>query len=134
MRLTIEEDRGAIQRYAHVPRARPWQGPACGARCPGTIRRCSLPKGHTGLHVAHGRLRRVLAVWDEKAIRDAERPGGGPPAKRRRRPAEPAPWKAVAGRLVPSPHTIEAVFLLVLTLSMVGFGIQWILKIIGGVT
>jgi hypothetical protein len=136
MKLTIEENREAIKRYRHIPPVPPWGPPRCSARCPGTARNCTLRKGHAGPHVAHGTFKRVVAVWDKgtKALQ--------PEKKRKRISVSAAPnrprggglipaVRAILRRLIPSPHAIEATFLLVLTLSMVWFAIDVALRILG---
>ncbi|MFC1575066.1 hypothetical protein ACFL5A_00265 [Gemmatimonadota bacterium] len=77
-----------------------------------------------------------MAVWD-KGI-PARRSGGkvkrapGTLARTGSRGSGNAPdLKAFWGRLIPSAHTVEAVFLLILVLSMAGFAVDWVLKILG---
>lgn len=67
VRLTVEEHREAIKRYGHIGPARAWGVTSCAAKCPGTTRTCTRERGHGGPHVAHGLVRRVLAVWDTGA-------------------------------------------------------------------
>jgi hypothetical protein len=136
MKLTIEENREAMRRYAHIKRAPRWGSIQCSARCPGTVRTCTLKRGHAGLHVTHGMFGSVLAVWDKgtavavsrERLRSSTRTvprrgrGRGDPAQ-----APKKPWD----RLIPSPHTIEAAFLLILVLAMIGFAIDWALRILG---
>lgn len=66
MRLTIEENPEAIKRFAHIKPGPKRGGPVCAAQCPGTIRTCTLVRGHAGIHVSHGRFGKILAVWDKK--------------------------------------------------------------------
>lgn len=134
MKLTIHEDREQIRRYAHVRPAPRWGGPRCGARCPGTLRHCTLKKGHTGVHVAHGWLRRVVAVWDEREGAAVRKARSGALARRRAAKSGLAWWAALAGRLVPSGHTIEGAILFVFAVAMAMFGLQWVLRIIAGVS
>ncbi len=88
MRLTVEEHREAIKRYAHVKPARGRGRRRCAARLPGTARTCTCEKAHRGPHVAHGPLGRVVAVWDwgsaprptavtKRALTAPTRRGGG---------------------------------------------------------
>jgi hypothetical protein len=85
MRLTVEEHREAIKRYGHIRPARGLRASWCATRCPGTTRTCTRDRGHSGPHVAHGFLRRVLAVWDAGAAvgprREAGRPVSGARAR-----------------------------------------------------
>ena len=64
MRLTIEEHKEAIKRYGYIKPARGRGVGSCSQRYPGSARKCTRPKGHSGPHVAHGLLNRILAVWD----------------------------------------------------------------------
>lgn len=89
MRLTIEENRDAIRRYDHVRPARGRSVRRCAIRCPGTQRTCTLERGHHGPHVAHGALRRVVAVWDGGSGGDAGA-GPSPPVAPARREGAPA--------------------------------------------
>ena len=62
MRLTAKDHPESIRRFAHI---RPVRGGAvCGARWTATEHACTREARHRGPHVAHGRLRRVMAVWD----------------------------------------------------------------------
>jgi hypothetical protein len=65
MKLTIKDNPEAIKRYGHIKPAPLWGSVRCAAKYPGSVRACTLERGHTGVHVAHGRFRRVVAVWDE---------------------------------------------------------------------
>jgi hypothetical protein len=67
MRLTVEENPEAIKRFGYIKPGPKRGGPICSAQCPGTIRTCTLVRGHAGIHVAHGRFGKILAVWDKKA-------------------------------------------------------------------
>ena len=86
MRLTIEENPEAIKRFGHIKPGPKRGAPLCAAQCPGTIRTCSLVRGHAGVHVSHGRFGKVQAVWDKKT--KAQLPV---PSKQRRieRPGRP---------------------------------------------
>ena len=124
MKLTIEENRDTITIYSHIKPA-PFWGPArCSASCPGSVRTCTLEKGHTGLHVAHSRFRRVVAVWDN-GIED-RKPVRGVVRRDSREGELVATMKALLR--IPS---IEEAFLLILALAFVGFGIDWALRILG---
>ena len=131
MKLTIEENREAIKRYGHIRPAPRWGSVQCSAKCPGSVRTCTLERGHTGVHVAHGRLRRVVAVWDEgisavTSKQPAKRAGAAIARIRAREGGLASTLKALLR--VPD---IEAVALLILALFMVGFGIDWALRIFG---
>jgi hypothetical protein len=63
--LIREKNPTEIQEYSHIKPA-PIFGPIrCFEKCQGTARTCTLEKGHGGPHVAHGFLKKVMAVWDE---------------------------------------------------------------------
>jgi len=65
MKILRETDPEAIKNYEHIKPA-PTFGPIrCFAKCSGTNRTCTLSKGHTGSHVAHGFRKKVMAVWDD---------------------------------------------------------------------
>jgi len=135
MKLTIEDNRERIKRYSHIKPA-PRGSVRCFTKCPGTLHTCTLQKGHSGHHVAHGRFRKVVAVWEGgikaqsiqkragKALRVARQksPGGG---------GIVAAWAAFRSRVARRTPSLEEVFLLVLALSMAGFAIDWALRIIG---
>jgi hypothetical protein len=139
MRLTVEENPETIKRYAHVRPAPAWAGPRCALTCPGTSRGCTLKKGHTGPHVAHGAFKRVVAVWGggakiRKSREKIQRPEG------HRVPGDS--WNAgplnvlhlmrwVGYRLLRKAPSVEEAFLLVLALAMAGFAIDWALRILG---
>jgi hypothetical protein len=136
MRLTVEENREALRRYGHIrPAAR---GAArCSARCPGTTRTCTQELGHRGPHVSHGRLRKVVAVWDGPARgrhTEIRRKRAVAPTVRGdlRRTGFLAAVKGLLGRLVRRPqYSMEEVLLLVFALAMAGFVIDWALRILG---
>ena len=136
VRLTIEENREAIKRYRHI-RPSPLGGSVrCSAMCPGTVRTCTLKRGHPGPHVAHGAFRRVLAVWDKgmEVRRAKETPmvtGRAVPWDGVRKPGPLAALKTLRSRLLRREHTIEDWVFFVLGLSFIGFAIHWILQIIG---
>jgi hypothetical protein len=136
VKLTIEENRETIKRYGHIKPAPFWGSVSCSARCPGTVRTCTLERGHIGPHVAHGTFRKVLAVWDQgiKAGKSDVKPrrAVGPIARRRSRDRGlVAALKAFWGRVLRRDHFIEEAFLLVLAVAMVGFAIDWALRILG---
>ena len=132
MRLTIEDDPQAIRRYAHVrPTGR---GPRCGVRLSGTDRVCSLEPSHRGPHVAHGRFRRVVAVWQavtparpsseaRSRVVEARVQAGLP---RRGSPSLPARLAAPIRRL-----SVEDVVLFILFAAFLGFAVDWFLRILG---
>lgn len=70
VRLTVEEHSDATKRYRHIKEARGGKTRRCDAPCPDTPRACTRERGHHGPHVAHGRLKRILAVWDSGAIEE----------------------------------------------------------------
>lgn len=139
MKLTIEENREALKRYRHI-RPAPQKGPArCSALCPGTVRTCSLRRGHSGPHVAHGLFGRVVAVWD-KGVK-----GGKAPVRKKAAPTSEAmarrarsrergflaAIKALRKSISLKEHYIEAGLFLAFALAMVGFAIDWALRIMG---
>jgi len=135
VRLIAERDPESIKRYGHVRRARFWSR-GCDARLEGTTRHCTRERGHKGPHLAHGIFGRVLAVWDE--VHAVPRPHAKVPT--RARPARRGSGrggpiealKAFGSRVVRRPHQfMEEAFLLVLVLAMVGFVIDWALRILG---
>ena len=85
MRITAEEHPEAIKRYRHLRPAR-GRRRRCSARGPGISRACTRERGHRGPHAAHGRFRRVVAVWDAEvgAGRKVVRRSGPPPPAARR--------------------------------------------------
>ena len=54
-----------MKRYSHIKRVSRFRAKACGTSLLQTERICTRESGHRGLHVAHGHLSGVLAVWDE---------------------------------------------------------------------
>ena len=142
MRLTAEEHPEAIKRYAHVRAARGWRARPCGDRCAGTARSCTRERGHRGPHVAHGPLRRVVAVWDAKPGMAAPEPlrrpaNAGPP--KRRAPGDPVglphrtqgPLEALRARLARAFASAEEIVFLIFFLAFVGFAVHWLLLIMG---
>ncbi len=136
MRLTVEEDRETIKRYRHIRPARGLGVQHCGARCPGTVRTCTLREGHRGPHVAHGTLGKVVAVWDTgMEVRRAGGPGRVTTGSRVRDTVEAS--KPTGGlqhlwaRLVRLNLSVEELALLVLFLALVGFVIHWMSMIVG---
>ena len=137
MKLTIEDNREAMRRYGHLKPARGWRKRRCGVRLRGTTRACTLEKGHTGAHVAHGVFNRVLAVWDEGVA-------GRAPEVRGTRAASALSrqdlgrgglleaLKDLRARLVRQPgHFLEEIAFLVFFLAFVGFVLDWALRILG---
>jgi hypothetical protein len=132
MKLNIEEDRETIKRYKHI-RPAPWGSVTCSARCPGTLRTCTLKRGHSGPHVAHGTLKKVVAVWDKDAKSEGEAKGAVSALTR-----TPGRSRGFFGalitlrnRVIPKPHAVEAGLFLIFALAMVGFAIDWALRILG---
>lgn len=134
VKLTLEEDRRVSRRYRHIKAAPVWRR-RCGQRLDGTSRTCTREENHGGPHVAHGRLRKVLAVWDggtpERRPKSVQRrarrtPGTG-------RSAGPLDaLKAFGRRIRERPQQyMEEAFLLVFVLAMVGFVLDWALRILG---
>lgn len=133
MKLTVENDRESLRRYAHIAPAR---GRKCGEPFPGKPRSCTLAPGHSGPHVAHGSFRRVLAAWDSGGVAQSS-----PEARRNRAEARTQgglPTRRSAGillrlgrgalRILSSP---EELFLLILFVAFTGFAIDWTLRILG---
>lgn len=136
MKLTVEENRETIKRYAHIRPAPPWASARCSVRCPGSSRVCTLEQGHRGHHVAHGMFQRVVAVWASgararKAIERADRAGGSTQRRGPRDEGLTAALEALRGHIVRATPSIEGVVLLILGLSMVGFALDWALRILG---
>jgi len=136
VKLTVEENRETIKRYGHIRPASRWGSVRCFARCPGNSRTCTLEVDHNGPHVAHGIFRQVVAVWDanRKVCRsEAERKTVvGPMAPKGLKTELPA--AAVDGfwrRVVRRAPSLEQGFLLVLFVAMVGFVIDWTLRMLG---
>jgi len=137
MKLTIENNRERIKRYSHIKPAPRWGSVGCFAKCPGTLRTCTLEKSHSGPHVSHGRFNRVVAVWEggTRATKsNQQRPGRVVGAATRRGLQDRgfvAALKAFRGRFLQRAPGIEEVFLLILALSMAGFALDWALRILG---
>lgn len=136
MRLTLEEDREAIKRYAHIRPAPVWTRTLCGAKCPGTARNCTLAPGHRGPHVAHGALRRVLAVWNERSdvVTVAKRPNTamGPRAHREVWTGSLVGFLgATVERLFRALSSVEEAAMLILLLGFLWFAADWFLRILG---
>lgn len=135
MRLTIEDNPERLKRYSHVKPASRKDGVPCSAQCPGSTRTCTLKRGHAGPHVAHkGVIKKVVAVWDKGLkLQDVDEVA----IQRMVAQAKPASgrwrslWKTIRGKHLPTPQTVEAVIFLLLALSMVGFAIDWALRIAG---
>jgi len=134
MKLTITDNRERIKRYGHVKPA-PRGSVRCLAKCPGTLHTCTLKRGHAGPHVAHGRFKKVVAVWEgridvPKLQKRAGRTAGARTRKGLRGGGLVPALKAFWGRLARRTPSLEEVFLLVLALSMAGFAIDWALRIL----
>lgn len=134
MRLTVETDPESIKRYRHVKRVRGLGARACGAKLPGTARACTLARQHRGPHVAHGRLSRVVAVWDveaEAVARPRARPTAGS-AREVRKAREPGgPVELLREAFTRLDLSVEGVALFVLFVALVAFVIDWLLMIVG---
>lgn len=136
MRLTLEEDREAIKRYAHIRPAPVWTRTLCGARCPGTTRNCTLKPGHRGPHVAHGAFRRVLAVWNVRSELGtvAKRPKKDV-AKRAHREVWTGSVVGILGatlkRVFQAFSSVEEAAMLILLLGFLWFAADWFLRILG---
>jgi hypothetical protein len=137
MKLTIEENRETIKRYGHIKPASRWGTVRCSSRCPGSSRTCTLEKDHRGPHVAHGRFNRVVAVWGEGV--KVRKPEG-----KARRDVGVTAGNVFRGGWVPTalavfrnrfvrrlPSSVEEGFLLILAVAMVGFALDWALRILG---
>lgn len=137
MRLTLEKDRERIKRFSHIRAASGWGVARCSVSCPGTSRVCTLKRGHSGPHVAHGWFGRVVAVWDESV---GERKPAVRPKRLARKKAIKEPRtaggfmglvRAFRKRFLGRPELVEQVIFLVLALSMVGFFIDIALRVLG---
>lgn len=136
MRLTVEEDRETIKRYAHIKPGRPGKVGLCSATCPGTTRACTLERHHRGPHVAHGRFRRILAVWDMGT--EVRRSGQGAKRTVARRPRGEV-WTggvgeildAIRSRVTRFTPSIGEVAMLILLIGFVMFAVEWLLLIFG---
>jgi hypothetical protein len=134
MKLTIEDNRDGIKRYRHIQPVARLGGPPCSVRCPGTQRTCTLKRGHSGPHVAHGVFRRVLAVWDAGATASGsggklKRVGVGFPRGGQGKPL--GALEALRHFIVRRVPSLEEVVFLVLGLAMAGFAVDWALRILG---
>jgi hypothetical protein len=136
MRLTAKDDPETIKRYSHVrPASRRGSG-RCAVGCSGTAHTCTREAGHSGPHVAHGGLRRILAVWDEGGAARASsesrrraresRGQGGLPSRRTE-----SLLKRAAQRFVRTFSSIEEVSLFILFVAFVIFAVDWLLRILG---
>jgi hypothetical protein len=150
MRLTAKDNPETIRRYGHIRPASGWGVLRCSVRLPGTSRACTLEDGHTGPHVTHGAFKRVVAVWEgEGRAAEPRKPDAKvlkahePDAKVRKARAAVARTgfgdrgpiatvRAFWRRLVRRPeHVMEELVFLVFTLAMVGFVIDWTLRLLG---
>ncbi len=134
MRLTVENDPESVKRYRHTKPARGFGVRPCSARFTGTTRTCTLPKRHRGPHVAHGRLGRVLAVWDggvEVTATGASKPTVGSTRSVRERNKAVGLLDVVRGVVERIDVSVEGIALLVLFGALVVFVIDWLLMIIG---
>jgi len=145
VRLTIEEHGEAIKRYAHVKPAGGSRSRRCSVMCPGTKRSCTVSKGHRGPHVAHNRIRRVVAVWDSgggagassqaavtRTTPTGSRKGGrnaGPIGLRSERPVGVLDF--LWSRFTRLISTADEFLFLILFIGFVVFVIQWTLLLLG---
>lgn len=133
MRLTVENDAESIKRYRHVKPARGFRVRPCSASFPGAARTCTLPRGHRGPHVAHGRLGKILAVWDsgsDVVARPTPTPALSAVRSVRENSRAVGLADLVRGIVARIDLSIEGVALLILFVAMVGFVIEWLLLII----
>lgn len=135
MRLTIENDPERIKRFSHIKPAPMLGSVLCDAKCPGTVRACTLQRGHSGPHVAHGTFRRVVAVWDagikERTVQKKARRPAKIPASVGMPGGSPLPeLVSYLGRIMKRTSVEEVVFL-ILAISMVAFAVDWALRILG---
>lgn len=136
MRLTREEHRDQLERFAHLRPVGRVGGKRCGASLPGSTRRCSRMREHRGPHAAHGPWGRLTAVWDDGGVETRpSREARSTPvrARRSRVPREGRPsgllevsWER-AVRVLSSP---EELALLILFLGLVAFAVDVALRIL----
>lgn len=156
MKLTIEEHPDRVRRYGHLRPSMPLFGRRCGAPFEaGSKRRCTLAAGHRGPHAAHGWTGRVLAVWETGSAPSSGGVGGAGPggpsslpkggavskggARRTEGksvvglddPGLAPPWKRAVQALARIAPSLEAGLFLVLFVAMVGFVLDWALRILG---
>jgi hypothetical protein len=134
MRLTLESDPESVKRYGHLKPVRGFGARPCSTRFPGSGRACTLARGHGGPHVAHGRLGKVLAVWDAAADvvpTRAARPAPGSTGNVREDSRAVAILDRVRAVVAYVDVSVEGILLLVLFLAMVGFVIDWLFMIVG---
>jgi hypothetical protein len=137
MKLTVQKNREAIRRYGHIKPASRLAASRCSAHCPGTKRTCTLERGHRGPHVSHGLFRKVVAVWDagtrthepeqkvKRAVTSVSRDASwdqGPVAS----------LATFVRRIVRRAPPMEETLFIVFFVAMVGFFIDWALRIIAG--
>ncbi|NNL30061.1 MAG: hypothetical protein HKO77_03520 [Gemmatimonadetes bacterium] len=119
-------------RYAHVKPAPFWRK-RCGRTAPGSERTCTREPGHRGPHVAHGPLRRVVAVWEAEDSRVAQ-PSGRKPATRRPVGLPSKGSSSLTGRLGVAAkfmdEHIEEIALAVFFVAFVWFAIEWLMIIL----
>jgi hypothetical protein len=142
VKLTRRTYPEAIKRYDHIRPARVSEGDRCAVACPGTLGRCSLAKGHTGPHVAHGHFARVVAVWgsDRTGQESGRAPSGTPVPARRGGTKRPIGLRAKkpAGiretlweRVREAISSADEFIFLLLFVAFVAFVIHWALLILG---
>ena len=133
MKLTVEQNRDALQRYRHITPA-PRGARPCSERCPGTQRRCTLRRGHGGPHVSHGWFGKVLAAWDkevtdEKSEARALRAAGALTRAEAQEGTALRVWKLFRDHFLQRIPPMEEAIFLVLALAFLGFAVRWILLI-----
>jgi hypothetical protein len=134
VKLTSADHPEAVRRYGHVKPAGS-RKTRCNAVFPGRSFLCTRPRGHSGPHVAHGRFRRVRAVWDSGSsgaeVRKPARRRARGPGKRALR--TPGRERGVIARLLTglTAHA-EEVALVVFFLAFVWFAFGWLRLVFGG--
>lgn len=68
MLITKKDNPAEIENYAHIKPAPVWGPLRCFERYLGKRYSCTLSKGHSGPHVAHGFFNKVSAVWDRDRV------------------------------------------------------------------
>lgn len=136
MRLTAEEDPETIKRYGHIRPARGWRTRSCSTTCPGTVRTCTLERGHRGPHVAHGSFKKVLAVWNSGTGAEVSNAMVTRASEARARSGlrsrmSPGILETLWRFVVRTLSSAEEIALVILFLAFVWFGIGWILLILG---
>jgi hypothetical protein len=117
MKLTVRENREAIRRYGHIKPAPRLGAARCSASCPGTKRTCTLERSGIRVQEPEGKAKRAASAiqrggsWDKGPIANLAAFGRG-----------------ILRRVPPMEETLFIVFFV----AMVGFFIDWALRIIWG--